>query len=162
MEERNNRVVKGMQDWLQREENISKLFSPGTLKTHYFQELKLDYLRELYNKFSKDASRGERMTLRILKGETKQLEQSLFPNRLVRMARSIIRFAKARFEKPAPAVTGERTNWMMKVAHKNVDRPVQENSQEKAIKSQQSQRKKAPHPQLVQKKRTAKKKGQGL
>ncbi len=74
-----NRIVQGMQEWMQREQNLAGLFSPSTLQTRYFQQLKLDYLRDLAGAVKKDASTDERMTLRILKGEMKEMERKLYP-----------------------------------------------------------------------------------
>lgn len=145
-----NRVVEGMQEWLQREDNISRLFSPATLRTRYFQELKLDYLRDLQRQVRPDASKDERMTLRILKGERKLLEKALYPNTLVRIGQSLYRAIRHSLEKRKGVGISEKTVWMMEVVHndkKKVDRVT-------PIRQQRN----AKH-EMVVKKRTSQDKG---
>lgn len=148
--EQRNRVVDGMQEWLQREENISRLFSPATLGTRYFKELKLDYLRDLHRQLRQDASKDERMTLRILKGERKMLEKSLYPNRLIRLAKSIYKTVRQSFQQHKRADISQNTRWMMQVVPKESKKTDRE-SQVKAPRTVKHE--------MVVKKRTSQDKG---
>lgn len=145
-----NRVVDGMTEWLQREENISSMFSPATLGTRYFKELKLDYLRDLHRQIRQDASKDERMTLRILKGERKQLERSLYPNRLVRLAQSLYSSIRHSLEKRKGIEISQKTGWMMQIVPKD---------EKKAIRPTQEKAPRYVKPEMVVKKRTSQDKG---
>ena len=93
------------------------------------------------------------MTLRILKGEMKQMERALYPSRIERMVRgvySVIRNALDKKPRPSP---GEKTTWMMKVLPKDRSKNVsKERSQPVRQQRQQT-------PQLVVKKRASQDKG---
>lgn len=152
MDATNNRAIAGMEEWLQREQNIARLFSPATLQTKYFQELKLDYLHELYNKIHPDATKDERITLRILKGEMSALEKRLYSSAIVRLFKQIGRELKEIFRERAKPDFGQRTSWMLKV-DTGVLRPAQQNKNVNTMKQARQQ------PVLVQKNRVALKKG---
>lgn len=104
-----------MQEWMQREQNVAGLFSPSTLQTRYFQQLKLDYLRNLVSSIRKNASNDERMTLRILKGEMKDMERSLYPRPIVRLAVNAFRVIKAVVKPKEINSVVQPTEWMMKI-----------------------------------------------
>ncbi len=115
MEPGTNRIVKGMQEWLRREQNVAGLFSPSTLQTRYFQQLKMDYLRDLARSVRKDASKDERMTVRILKGEMKEMEKKLYPRLVVRFAVGLFRLIKAVVKPTLAESTLQPTAWMLKI-----------------------------------------------
>ncbi len=148
-----NRIVKGMQEWKEREQNMANLFSPDTIKSRYFQLLKLDYLRGLTRSVRKDATSDERMTARILRGQTRDLERKLYPNYAVRMAMKLYRFITDRSLKQRQEPMNARTDWMMKVdtggKKTNGEKPVVRQMQRSAIKP-------------LEKKRVSQNKGQQL
>ena len=133
-----NRIVKGMQEWKEREQNMANLFSPDTIKSRYFQQLKLDYLRGLTGSVRKDATSDERMTARILRGQTRDLERKLYPNYAVRMAMKLYRFITDKSLKQRQEPMNARTDWMMKVdtagKKTNGEKPVIRQMQRNAIK----------------------------
>lgn len=139
-----NRIIKGMQEWKEREQNMAGLFSPDTLKSRYFQQLKLDYLRDLTRSVRKDASSDERMTARILRGQTRDLERKLYPNYTVRMAMKLYRFITDRSLKQRHEPMNARTDWMMKVdtggKKNNGDKPVVRQMQRSTIKPLEKKR----------------------
>jgi len=148
-----NRIIKGMQDWKEREQNMAGLFSPDTIKSRYFQQLKLDYWADLTRSVRKDATSDERMTARILRGQTRDLERKLYPNHTVRMAMKLYRFITDRSPKPKQEPVNARTDWMMKVdtgrKKTNDEKPVVQQMQSSSIKP-------------LEKKRFSQNKGQGL
>ena len=148
-----NRIVKGMQEWKEREQNMANLFSPDTIKSRYFQQLKLDYLRGLTGSVRKDATSDERMTARILRGQTRDLERKLYPNYAVRMAMKLYRFITDKSLKQRQEPMNARTDWMMKVdtagKKTNGEKPVIRQMQRNAIKP-------------LEKKRVSQNKGQRL
>lgn len=154
-----NRVVEGMEGWLKREHNMAQLFSPHTLRTRHFQKLKLDYLRELNRTLRKDASRDERMTLRILRGEMKDMERWLYQHPLERLLRRIGRAIKNLLSPRPKVIIAERTNWMMKVSHSNVEKPQKTISKENTLRPEQIYKQKNQKPELLEKKRVSQKKG---
>ncbi len=154
-----NRVIEGMEGWLQREKNMGQLFSPNTLRSKHFQKLKLDYLRELNRTLRKDASRDERMTLRILRGEMKDMEKWLYRHPLERLLRRIGRAIKNLLTPRPKIIIAEKTNWMMKVSHSNVRKPQKDISKENTIRPEQVYKQKNQKPELLEKKRVSQKKG---
>ncbi len=154
-----NRVVEGMEGWLKREHNMAQLFSPHTIRTRHFQKLKLDYLRELNRTFRKDASRDERMTLRILRGEMKNMERWLYRHPIERLIRNIARMVNdLLFPRPKLLVV-EQTSWMMKVSHSNVRNRQKDASKENTLRPEQVYKQMNQKPELLEKKRVSQKKG---
>lgn len=153
-----NRVIEGMQDWLKREENMACLFSPNTLRTRYFQQIKLDYLRELQGQVLKDAAKDERMTLRILKGEMRDIERWLYKHPLERLLRRLGRTLKKLLSRGPKIVIAERTSWMMQSTN-NARKSKKDDVQEKAIRPVQAYKQKVSNPVLLEKKRITNKRG---
>jgi hypothetical protein len=153
----NNRVVEGMQDWMQRERNIEGLFSPSTLNTRYFLHLKLDYFRDLRQSIRNDANKEERMTMRILKGEMKQLEKRLHPSGMVRIVMHIARVIRSAIQRTDKPVMSQQTEWMMKI--EKPDRNKDQSLKKAVAQPVEKQRLK---PSLVQKTRVSSGKGLGL
>jgi len=148
-----------MEDWLKRENNMAQLFSPHTLRTRHFQKLKLDYLRELNRTLRKDASREERMTLRILRGEMKNMERWLYRHPLERLIRNIARLVNdLLFPRPKMLVV-EQTSWMMKVNHSSARKVQQHEAKDNTLRPEQVYKQKVQKPELLEKKRVSPKKG---
>lgn len=139
-----NRIVKGMQEWKEREQNMANLFSPGTIKSRYFQQLKLDYLRDLIRSVRKDATGEERMTARVLRGETRDLQRRLYPNKVIRMAMKFYHFIADRSLKLKQEPVEQRTDWMMKIdsgnKKTNGEKPVIRQMQRNPIKPLEKKR----------------------
>ena len=154
-----NRVIKGMEDWLQREKNMAQLFSPNTLRSKYFQQLKVNYFRDLYKQIRKEATRDERMTLHILKGEMKGIEKWLYPHPLERLLRRMGRAIKDLLTPRPKIMIAERTNWMMKVSQGNGRKEQQEVAKDNKLRPEHVYKQKIQKPELLEKKRVSARKG---
>jgi hypothetical protein len=86
-----NRIEAEMKVWRNREERFEKLF-PDTLQTNRaFLAEKLNYLQRTQIKFGRANSEDERLALKILRQERKQLERVLYPKFINRALRGILR-----------------------------------------------------------------------
>lgn len=86
-----NRVETEMKVWRNREERFEKLF-PGTLQhNRAFLAEKLNYLHRIQIKFGQANSEDERLALKILRQERRQLERVLYPRFITRALRGIFR-----------------------------------------------------------------------
>lgn len=153
MQQERNRMIEGMLEWKEKEENISNLFSPETLKTTYFQQLKLDHLYELRNAVN-HPSKEEKMVLRVLKGEMNLLERRLYPNVIERFFVRLSRDMKNLLGGGLKPDSGHHTNWMLKI-DTAVLKPAQQNKNGHTISSAAKQTKE--RPVLVQKNRLSSK-----
>lgn len=86
-----NRVEKGMEEWLSREQRLQELFGADITKQPHFEKCRLENFRSLYREIAPVASPEEKSMLKILKGELRRLEKVLYPSMLTRFGRSIIR-----------------------------------------------------------------------
>jgi hypothetical protein len=154
MQQERNRVIEEMQEWKAKEENIANLFSPETLKTSYFQQLKLDHLKEM-RKSVKNPSKEERMVLRILKGEMNLLERKLYPNRIERFFLRLVHVLKGLRNSGMKRDLTQQTNWMLKI-DTAVAKASQQNKNGNTLKSVRQE--KRERPILVQKNRISSKK----
>ena len=109
-----NRIVQGMLEWQRKEQAMADLFSPATLQTRYFQQLKLHYFRELRRSVGRSANPEERMTAKILKGELQQLERKLYPRLMSRLIARLVQTMR-RKQRQEPAAPGQRTDWLLKI-----------------------------------------------
>lgn len=86
-----NRIETEMKVWRNREERFEKLF-PGTLQhNRAFLAEKLKYLHGVQIKFGRANSDDERLALKILRLQRKQLERQLYPGFINRTLRGISR-----------------------------------------------------------------------
>jgi hypothetical protein len=87
----NNRIGAEMQVWRNREERFEKLF-PGTLHHNRpFLTEKLQHLYKVQAKYVNTTNAEERLTLKILQQDTDKLERLLYPSRLLRVMRALLR-----------------------------------------------------------------------
>jgi len=153
--------MQGMQDWLQREKNMSDLFSPNVIRGRNFQQAKLDYLRDMEKNIGPNATRDEKMTLKILRGERRDLERRLYPNLIVRAA---VKIAKAIKDmgiiQNNKSPVYERTSWMMKTSApaKNMN----ENKNTLAQKDQVIKKDTRSVPRMMEKKQVTKQQGRRI
>lgn len=159
MEAVRNRVIEGMEDWLQREKNMARLFSPNTLQSRYFQQLKVDYLRDMHKQIRKGATRDERMTLHMLKGEMKDIEKWLYWHPLERLLRRMGRAIKDLLAPRPKTVIAERTNWMMKVNSSTGRKEQKDVATDTKLRPEQVYKQKIQKPELLEKKRVSVRKG---
>lgn len=131
MQVEKNRVAEGMQEWRGREKNITSIFSEATAQSRHFKKVKLDYLRDLHRDTRKDASKDEKMALRILKGEIKNMEKDLYPRRWERLLRKAFHSVKNAV-RSADTKVADKTLWM-RPATMEKEREV---SQHKDVKQQ--------------------------
>lgn len=86
-----NRVEKGMKQWLSHEQRLQELFGPDITRQRHFEKCRLDNFRNLYRDIAPIASMEEKPMLKILRGELRRLEKTLYPSMLTRLGRSIVR-----------------------------------------------------------------------
>lgn len=86
--ESNDRIEQGLSYWKDREKKLQELTGPAiTTKRHFFKE-KLQYYISLRDQYKKsELTPGEKSNRRILKGEIKEIEKQLYPNRIERLVR---------------------------------------------------------------------------
>jgi hypothetical protein len=98
MDTGSNRVIKGMEEWKEKEQRIADLFSPSAVRSRYVQQLKLEHMHDLRSKLGSDASKDERIMLRVLGGEISAMEKRLYPSPIIRYAVRLVRTVKEVFK----------------------------------------------------------------
>ncbi|REA60161.1 hypothetical protein DSL64_15930 [Dyadobacter luteus] len=86
-----NRIENDVESWLAKEQRFTKLFSAAVIKSRDFQKEKLDHFKNLSHKYRGDLSQDERISIRVLRQQTRQMERQLYPNLIVRLARRAFR-----------------------------------------------------------------------
>ena len=89
MQQQINRVATGLEQWRQKEERFSKIFSPSILKDKAFLEQKLSFLVHLQRRYGKSRDPEEQLALQILARQRAQLKKELYPNFFQRLFNSI-------------------------------------------------------------------------
>lgn len=87
-------IVAGINRWLENERNLKELFGNSVVSERYFQKSKLDFFKDLYKDGKLNAGKDERLMLRVIKGEIKKLEKSLYPSATVRVIIKVAGFIK--------------------------------------------------------------------
>ncbi len=85
-EDKDAAIVRGLQEWKEREQKLRDYFTPSAMKSLEFMKLKLDHLRGL----NRQQSGGERsLLLGVLRAEIKIMEKHLHPNWFARQAERV-------------------------------------------------------------------------
>lgn len=84
-----NRVAIALQDWQAREQRLGQLFSIDPAQSRALLAEKLRNYERIAAKFKSTDSTDERMALRVLRHESKQIEKKLYPNFFVRLFRKL-------------------------------------------------------------------------
>jgi hypothetical protein len=145
MQQERNRVIEGMQEWKQKEQLIADLFSLSVTRSKYVQQLKLEHLYDLRKKHGNDLSKEERVVLRVLRGEIRDMEKRMYPSLPVRLVVKTIRAIKELMKPSMKKSLEETPAWKLKASTEIIPK------QKEAAKLQQ---KVHLRPTLVQKKET--------
>lgn len=90
-----DRIITGMEYWNKREAELRQVFGNGSMASKAYLEEKLKYMETLRNGYKNQAiTEAEKSSMKILKGEIKDLERSLYPNIAERLFRRQIRNAR--------------------------------------------------------------------
>lgn len=89
--EKINRVSQEWKQWKEQELKIAEL-APGDLGSNRrFQERKLDFLERLQVRYQGSGNKTEQLMLIALDDEKRKIERSLYPNRIIRFVRSMVK-----------------------------------------------------------------------
>lgn len=91
---RQNRVIEGLNNWLEKENQLKAIFGNGVTKENYFLKSKMEFLKDLHKGIKVDANPNEKLLLNIIKGETKKLERAVYPRLLTRLVVKTAGFLK--------------------------------------------------------------------
>ena len=80
-----NRVTEGLNNWLEKENQLKALFGNDIVKEKYFLKSKMEFFNDLHKGIKPDANRNEKLLMNVIQGETKKLEKAVYPNVLTRM-----------------------------------------------------------------------------
>jgi hypothetical protein len=90
--ESNDRILRGLMYWKEREKSLIESIDPHIKKARHFQKEKLQYYISLRNQNKKsELTKEERSNRKIVKGEIRDMEKALYPNRVERILRRAIR-----------------------------------------------------------------------
>ena len=80
-----NRVTDGLNNWLEKENQLKALFGNEVVKEKHFLKSKMEFFNDLHKGIKPDASSSEKLLLNVIKGETKKLEKTVYPNLIARV-----------------------------------------------------------------------------
>ena len=75
-----NRVTEGLNNWLEKENQLKAIFGNEVVKEKYFLKSKMEFFNDLHKGIKGDASSNEKLLLNVIKGETKKLERAVYPS----------------------------------------------------------------------------------
>ncbi len=84
-----NRVETDLNQWREREERFSRLFSSGLSSNRALLQEKLRYYDRIAAKYKGTKDPEERFALKVLRGERRGIEKQLYPGRLRRLLRRV-------------------------------------------------------------------------
>ncbi|QES88550.1 hypothetical protein [Rhizosphaericola mali] len=88
-----SRLSKEMENWRQAELRHAAVFGKAALRTKGYQKIRLSEMQRIYQTHQKGKlSLDDRVRLRLIRSGSHHLEKQLYPNRLVRYTRRIVRF----------------------------------------------------------------------
>src|SRR3954452_4563466 len=80
-----NRVTEGLNNWLKKENQLKTLFGNDVVKEKHFLKSKMEFFNDLHKGIKGDANSNEKLLLNVIKGETKKLEKTVYPNLVTRL-----------------------------------------------------------------------------
>ena len=89
-----NRVTEGLNNWLEKENGLKAIFGNEVVKEKHFLKSKMEFFNDLHKGIKPDASSNEKLLLNVIKGETKKLERTVYPNVLTRLVVKTADFVK--------------------------------------------------------------------
>ncbi|MDJ1503587.1 hypothetical protein [Xanthocytophaga agilis] len=84
-----NRVEADLNQWKQKEERFSQLFSFNVTSNRDFLKEKLQYYNRIAAKYKNSDNPEEKLAIRILKQEQNRIEKQLYPNLWLRLLRKL-------------------------------------------------------------------------
>ena len=106
-----DRVLNEWQSWQDREASFTKrnINAKAALNDRNYLKLKHKRLSEIAKKYSKTKNTDEQVSLALLKGNIRVIEQKLYPNRALRNTRRLFRFAARQFRAAGKRIRGGRS-----------------------------------------------------
>ncbi len=80
-----NRITKGLLDWVAKESRLREVFGSGVSNGKDFLGVKRDFFNALYKACKQDTNAEEKVMLPIVRGEIRKMEKRLYPNAAVRL-----------------------------------------------------------------------------
>src|SRR3954451_24194992 len=90
-----NRATDGLNNWLEKENQLKAIFGNEVVKEKHFLKSKMEFFNDLHKGIKPDANSNEKLLLNVIRGETKKLEKTVYPNVLTRMFVKTSDFVKA-------------------------------------------------------------------
>jgi len=89
-----NRVTEGLNNWLEKENQLKTLFGNDVVKERHFLKSKMEFFNDLHKGIKQDANSSEKLLLNIIKGETNKLEKAVYPSLIARVVVKAADFLK--------------------------------------------------------------------
>lgn len=86
-----NRVASALDSWNETEKRLERIFGAGVIESAEFNQEKLRNFQDLLNKYTHPLNLEERISLRIVREQTRRLSREVYPNFFVRLFHRIIR-----------------------------------------------------------------------
>lgn len=90
-------IYDALESWKNKEQNLVRLFSERSLMHPSFLKAKLDYYKDLNNRYSRQKDMKGDVGLKVLRGEINVLERTLYPNLMERLIRRALTNMKYMF-----------------------------------------------------------------
>ncbi len=88
-----NRIEKGLESWHRQEARFASIFGKKGLQGRAFATIRLAEMRRLYKRVQPPRNLEERVSVKMLRSANRDLERQLYPGRMNRVARRILRAA---------------------------------------------------------------------
>ncbi|TKK64703.1 hypothetical protein FC093_21895 [Ilyomonas limi] len=93
-----NRVTEGLNNWLQKENQLKAIFGNDVVKEKHFLKSKMEFFNDLHKGIKGDATSNEKLLLNVIKGETKKLKKAVYPNIVARVVLKAADFIKGQVD----------------------------------------------------------------
>lgn len=146
-----NRVTEGLNNWLEKENQLKAIFGNDVVKEKHFLKSKMEFFNDLHKGIKGDANSSEKLLLNIIKGETSKLEKAVYPGLIARV-----------FVKASDFVKAQVNAFKQRQQHVNKDLlsvsivssvPVKVKTEQQATKSVNNKVEQSPKEQLEQQKK---------
>jgi len=146
-----NRVTEGLNNWLEKENQLKTLFGNDVVKERHFLKSKMEFFNDLHKGIKPDANSSEKLLLNIIKGETGKLEKAVYPSLMTRV-----------FVKASDFIKGQVNAFKQRQQQVNKDLlsvsivssvPVRVKTEQQATKSVNNKVEQSPKEQLEQQKK---------
>lgn len=100
-----NRIEKGLESWHRQEARFASIFGKKGLQGRAFATIRLAEMRRLYQRVQPPRNMEERISVKMLRSANRSLERQLYPGRINRIARRVLR--------AAGVVAGRALKWLV-------------------------------------------------